>query len=104
MDNYTYNKIFNTDNIFYDKLKFWYGKFLADKQVSILHTEEIEGKLNTVVFIIKENEKIEIARVFALGDHAEISIDLQCNTKCIGAIKQLIAYGGNFKKFEIEIE
>lgn len=97
--------ILKTDNIFMDKLKYWYGKHLDNKQVSILHTISIGNKLNTVIFILKEDQKIEIARIFTLGNNVEISIDLQCNTNCIGAIKQLIEYGSNnFKPYELNID
>ena len=94
--------ILKTNNIFYDKLKFWYGEYLNNKQVSILHTENVEGELCTVIFIVKEEMSVEIVRLFTLEKKVEISVDLQCNIKCIGAIKQLIQYGSNFKKFEIE--
>jgi hypothetical protein len=103
MNDLMVDKIFNTENIFYNKLKFWYGKYLDNKQVSVLHTKEVEGNLCTVVFIIKEDKAIEIARIFTIGDHVGISIDLQCNVTCIGAIKQLIQYGSNnYKAYEIE--
>jgi len=98
------NNILTTDNIFRDKLKFWYGKHLSNKKVMILHTDNVEGELCTVIFIVKEDTKIEIIRVFTIGDRVELSVDLQCDIKCFGAIKQLIQYGGNFDKFEIEDE
>jgi len=97
-----YEDILNTENIFMDKLNFWYGEHLKDKILDVLYIEEIDQKLCTVVFIIKEDSKIEIIRTFKIGNKVELSIDLQCNTNCIGAIKQLVAYGGNYERFEIE--
>jgi len=90
------NDILKINNIFHDKLKFWYGEYLNNKQVSILHTEDVEGELCTVIFIAKEEMSVEIVRIFTLGNKIEVSVDLQCNIKCIGAIKQLIQYGSNF--------
>lgn len=96
------DKIFTEENIFYKKLEDWYKKHLDNVQLNILHIEEIDNKLVTVIFIMKEKDKVEIARVFTIGDHAEISIDLQVNTSTLGGIRKLIQYGGNFKRFEIE--
>jgi hypothetical protein len=96
------DRIFNKENVFYNKLKKWYGKFLDNMQVSILHVEESDGEVWTVIFILKDKSKIEIVRIFTIGDNVEISIDLQTNTNDIGGIRKLIQYGGNFKKFEIE--
>jgi len=99
------NKIFRTENIFYEKLRDWYGKNLMGTQVSLLHTIDIGGEICTVVFIVQNGTKIEIVRIFQLGDNVEISIDLKVNISTIGSVKTLIEYGANnFDRNEIADE
>jgi len=97
----TFHIIDNT-NPFYIKLKDWYGKNLNDKKLEVLHAYEIEGKLNTVIFMMEIDNQIEIARIFSLGDGMGISIDCQADIRTLQGAKKLIQYGGNFKLWEIE--
>jgi hypothetical protein len=97
------NEIINNNNPFYIKLKEWYGNSLITKKVEVLHVyTEDDEEIYTVVFLMKEKENVEIARIFPLGNKMEISIDCQADTNTIQGIRKLIQYGGNFKRFEIE--
>lgn len=90
------------NNPFYQKLLSWYGTSLEDKQLQVLYVDKEAEEIYAVVYITKEREDIEIARVFSVGNRMEISIDLQTRALTLGGIKKLIRYGSNFKQFDIE--
>jgi len=94
--------IIDNTNPFYIKLKDWYGKNLNDKKLEVLHAYEIEGKLNTVIFMMEIDNQIEIARIFYLGEKLEISIDCQADVSTLQGVRKLIKYGGFYSQYEIE--
>ena len=94
--------IIDNTNPFYIKLKDWYGKNLNDKKLEVLHAYEIEGKLNTVIFMMEIDNQIEIARIFYLGNKLEISIDCQADVSTMQGVRKLIKYGGFYNQYEIE--
>jgi len=94
----------NNNNKFYTKLEEWYGKSLDSKLFEILHVDMENDQIYSVVFLMRKDNEIEIARVFPIGDTMQISIDCQADINTMKGIRQLIQYGGNFGRFEIEVD
>lgn len=80
--------IMSEENKFYKKLKEWYGDYLDDKPIEVLHAD-----CDSVSYVIKDETNIEIARVFLLSGKPQISIDCQADVSKLEGIKKLILFG-----------
>jgi hypothetical protein len=89
--------VIGRDNIFYQKLVEWYGKHLDAFQVGIVEVSNVEGFIDTVTFVLKEGNKVEMVRVFTLGDTVAISVDLKTNISTVSGVCDLLFYSSIHK-------
>jgi len=81
------------NNIYYNKLRDWYKDELKTNKVEVLYVDREDKDIFAVTYLIIENENVEIARIFSIGDTMQISIDCKVNITEIQGIKNLILYG-----------
>jgi hypothetical protein len=87
------NKFLNNNNSYYNKLVDWYGDTLKSNKVEVLYVDGEGEEVFAVAYLLKQNEQIEIARIFEIGGKMQISIDCQVNVTTTEGIKRLLQYG-----------
>lgn len=105
----TKDNILKHKNPYLDKLIEHYGDLHNYEDISVLYfvvmgdDEDDLYKCQTAIFMVKYGLKVDFVKVFGMGDHCSLGVDLTIhNTNDIEELKKIVKYGTNFKYWDLD--